>query len=125
VHTLTSVCCKDIFKILQSGTEPALLHAIKGSIGRLLIDVSFFAHVQGIIQHATINNLAFGRNVEETLRILQAIQYVQENPDEVLHYTLAYVVASHIRDSPQGTCRTPRSVTAIATPALCGSCMLY
>ena len=39
--------------------------------------------VQGSIQHATINNLAFGRNVEETLRILQAIQYVQENPDEV------------------------------------------
>ena len=39
--------------------------------------------MQGIIQHATINNLAFGRNVEETLRILQAIQYVQENPDEV------------------------------------------
>ena len=39
--------------------------------------------VQGVIQHATINNLAFGRNVEETLRILQAIQYVQENPDEV------------------------------------------
>ncbi len=39
--------------------------------------------LQGYIQHATINNLAFGRNVEETLRILQAIQYVQENPDEV------------------------------------------
>ena len=38
---------------------------------------------QGIVQHATINNLAFGRNVTETLRILQAIQYVQENPDEV------------------------------------------
>ena len=35
------------------------------------------------MQHATINNLAFGRNVTETLRILQAIQYVQENPDEV------------------------------------------
>ena len=38
---------------------------------------------QGVIQHATINNLAFGRNIEETLRILQALQYVQENPDEV------------------------------------------
>ncbi|AMW30222.1 peroxiredoxin [Arthrospira platensis] len=37
----------------------------------------------GIIQHATINNLAFGRNVDETLRTLQAIQYVQANPDEV------------------------------------------
>jgi len=39
--------------------------------------------LQGVIQHATINNLAFGRNIEETLRILQALQYVQENPDEV------------------------------------------
>lgn len=39
--------------------------------------------VQGIIQHATINNLSFGRSVEETVRTLQAVQYVQENPDEV------------------------------------------
>jgi len=27
--------------------------------------------------------MAFGRSVDETLRVLQAIQYVQENPDEV------------------------------------------
>ena len=40
-------------------------------------------HLQGVIQHATINNLSFGRSVEETIRILQAVQYVQENPDEV------------------------------------------
>lgn len=39
--------------------------------------------VQGIIQHSTINNLSFGRSVEETVRTLQAVQYVQENPDEV------------------------------------------
>lgn len=39
--------------------------------------------VQGVIQHSTINNLAFGRSVEEAKRTLQAIQYVQENPDEV------------------------------------------
>lgn len=38
---------------------------------------------QGVIQHSTINNLAFGRNVDEVLRTLQAIQYVQKNPDEV------------------------------------------
>ena len=37
----------------------------------------------GIIQHATINNLPIGRSVDETLRILQAIQYNNENPDEV------------------------------------------
>lgn len=34
-------------------------------------------HLQGVIQHATINNLAFGRNIEETQRVLQALKYVQ------------------------------------------------
>lgn len=43
----------------------------------------FIIDKQGIIQHATINNLAFGRNVDEILRTLQAIQYVQSHPDEV------------------------------------------
>jgi peroxiredoxin (alkyl hydroperoxide reductase subunit C) len=43
----------------------------------------FIIDKEGVIQHATINNLAFGRNVDETLRTLQAIQYVQANPDEV------------------------------------------
>ena len=38
---------------------------------------------EGVIQHSTINNLAFGRSVDETLRVLQALQYVQANPDEV------------------------------------------
>lgn len=37
----------------------------------------------GIIQHMLVNNLDFGRSVSETLRTLQAIQYVQSNPDEV------------------------------------------
>lgn len=43
----------------------------------------FIIDKEGIIQHVVINNLAFGRSVEETFRILQAIQYVQSNPDEV------------------------------------------
>jgi peroxiredoxin 2/4 len=43
----------------------------------------FIIDKDGIIQHATINNLAFGRSVDETLRVLQAIQHVQSNPDEV------------------------------------------
>ncbi|MGF1601579.1 MAG: peroxiredoxin [Thermosynechococcaceae cyanobacterium] len=38
---------------------------------------------EGVIQYATVNNLAFGRSVDETLRILQAIQHVQSHPDEV------------------------------------------
>jgi peroxiredoxin 2/4 len=43
----------------------------------------FIIDKDGIIQHATINNLAFGRSVDETIRVLQAVQYVQTHPDEV------------------------------------------
>ncbi|NEO08387.1 MAG: peroxiredoxin [Moorea sp. SIO1F2] len=43
----------------------------------------FIIDKEGIIQHATINNLSFGRSVDETLRTLKAIQYVQAHPDEV------------------------------------------
>lgn len=43
----------------------------------------FIIDREGIIQHATVNNLAIGRSVDETLRTLQALQYVQDNPDEV------------------------------------------
>lgn len=43
----------------------------------------FIIDKAGVIQHSTINNLAFGRSVDETKRTLQAIQFVQEHPDEV------------------------------------------
>jgi len=43
----------------------------------------FILDKEGVIQHATVNNLSFGRSVEETLRTLKAIQYVQSHPDEV------------------------------------------
>nr|QCI06176.1 2-Cys peroxiredoxin [Dicranema revolutum] len=43
----------------------------------------FIIDKQGIIQHSLVNNLDFGRSVSETLRTLQAIQYVQIHPDEV------------------------------------------
>nr|YP_010337375.1 2-cys peroxiredoxin [Pulvinaster venetus]UNJ16960.1 2-cys peroxiredoxin [Pulvinaster venetus] len=43
----------------------------------------FIIDPDGVIQYSTINNLEFGRSVDETLRVLQAIQYVQSHPDEV------------------------------------------
>ena len=43
----------------------------------------FIIDPEGVIMHATINNLPVGRNVDETLRVLQVFQYVQSNPDEV------------------------------------------
>jgi peroxiredoxin 2/4 len=43
----------------------------------------FIIDKDGVVQHATINNLAVGRSVDETLRTLQAFQYTQSHPDEV------------------------------------------
>nr|YP_009315160.1 2-Cys peroxiredoxin [Titanophycus setchellii]SCW23615.1 2-Cys peroxiredoxin [Titanophycus setchellii] len=43
----------------------------------------FIIDQQGIVQHSLVNNLEFGRSVDETYRTLQAIQYVQSHPDEV------------------------------------------
>ena len=43
----------------------------------------FIINPEGVVQHATVNNLPVGRNVEETLRVLQALQHVEANPDEV------------------------------------------
>ena len=39
----------------------------------------FIIDPDGIIQHATINNLGVGRSVDETLRVLKAFQFVREN----------------------------------------------
>jgi peroxiredoxin 2/4 len=54
--------------------DPELGAALRGLF---IIDRS------GILQYATINNLSFGRSVDETLRVLKAIQHVQANPNEV------------------------------------------
>jgi peroxiredoxin (alkyl hydroperoxide reductase subunit C) len=43
----------------------------------------FIIDQDGVIQHATVNNLSFGRSVDETLRVLQAVQHVQSHPEEV------------------------------------------
>nr|YP_009628657.1 2-Cys peroxiredoxin [Acrochaetium secundatum]QBX88440.1 2-Cys peroxiredoxin [Acrochaetium secundatum] len=43
----------------------------------------FIIDKEGIIQHLLVNNLSFGRSVDETFRTLQAIQHVQNFPDEV------------------------------------------
>ncbi|WP_413440066.1 peroxiredoxin [Synechococcus sp. MIT S1220] len=43
----------------------------------------FIINPQGMVMHMTVNKAPVGRNVDETLRILQAYQYVESNPDEV------------------------------------------
>jgi peroxiredoxin 2/4 len=43
----------------------------------------FIIDKEGVVLHSTINSLAVGRSVDETLRTLQAFQYTQTHPDEV------------------------------------------
>ena len=43
----------------------------------------FIIDKEGIVQHATINNLAFGRSIDETIRTLKAIQQTQIHENEV------------------------------------------
>lgn len=39
----------------------------------------FIIDPDGVVQHATINNLAIGRSVDEALRVLQAAQFAHEH----------------------------------------------
>ncbi len=43
----------------------------------------FILDPEGVVQHATVNNQAFGRSVDDTLRSLKAIQHVQRYRGEV------------------------------------------
>ena len=43
----------------------------------------FIINPEGMVMHMTINKAPVGRNVDETLRVLQGYQYVAANPDEV------------------------------------------
>lgn len=39
----------------------------------------FLVDPDGVVQHATVNNLAIGRSVDEALRVLQAAQFAREH----------------------------------------------
>ena len=69
----------------------------------------FIIDREGVVQHATINNLAFGRSVDETLRVLQALQYVQvsnrpltHSPTQTLARSLAHALARSLARSHAG-----------------------
>jgi peroxiredoxin 2/4 len=41
----------------------------------------FIIDPEGVVQHATVNNLSVGRNVDEALRTIKAFQFVRESGD--------------------------------------------
>lgn len=69
VSDLTKAIAKD-FNVLDPIAGVALR-------GLFIIDKA------GIVQHATINNLAFGRSIDETIRTLKAIQHTQIHKNEL------------------------------------------
>ncbi|MEM0955369.1 MAG: peroxiredoxin [Pseudomonadota bacterium] len=42
---------------------------------------SFLIDKEGVVQHAVVNNLPLGRNVDEMLRVLDALQFAEEYGD--------------------------------------------
>ena len=41
--------------------------------------IGFLIDREGTVKHATINDLGIGRNVDETLRVLDALQFTEEH----------------------------------------------
>jgi peroxiredoxin (alkyl hydroperoxide reductase subunit C) len=61
------------------GKELAEEYGVLDEAGKVALRGLFVIDPDGVVQHATINNLGVGRSVDETLRILQAFQFVREH----------------------------------------------
>ena len=59
--------------------ELAEEYGVLDEAGAVALRGLFLVDPDGIVQHATINNNSVGRSVDETLRVLQAFQYVKEH----------------------------------------------
>ncbi len=59
--------------------ELAEEYGVLDEAGAVALRGLFLIDPDGIVQHATVNNLGVGRSVDETLRVLQAFQFVRDN----------------------------------------------
>lgn len=78
-------------KVKEGGIGPVqfpMVSDLGGDIGRaydVLFDgkkclrASFLIDKKGVVQHQVVNNLPLGRNVDEMLRMVDALQFVEEN----------------------------------------------
>ncbi|HWN81534.1 MAG TPA: peroxiredoxin, partial [Candidatus Udaeobacter sp.] len=73
------------------GVKYTLLEDLGGRIaemynvlnGTVALRAMFLIDPKGVVQHATINNLSVGRSIDETIRIVQAFQFVASHTGEV------------------------------------------
>jgi len=61
------------------GKDLAEEYNVLAENGKTALRGLFIIDPDGVVQHATINNTAVGRSVDETLRVLQAFQYTREH----------------------------------------------
>lgn len=61
------------------GKDLAREYGVLAPDGRVALRGLFLIDPDGFVQHATVNNLGVGRSVDETLRVLQAFQFVREH----------------------------------------------
>jgi peroxiredoxin (alkyl hydroperoxide reductase subunit C) len=61
--------------------ELAAAYGVLAGDGDVALRGLFLIDPDGVVQHATVNNLGVGRSVDETLRVLQAFQHVREHGD--------------------------------------------
>jgi len=61
------------------GKDLAKEYGVLAEDGKVALRGLFIVDPDGVVQHATVNNLGVGRSVDETLRVLQAFQFVREN----------------------------------------------
>ncbi len=47
--------------------------------GGMALRGTFLIDKEGIVQHATVNNLGLGRNIDEMIRLVDALQHLEEN----------------------------------------------
>ena len=59
--------------------ELAREYGVLDEAGAVALRGLFIIDPDGVVQHATINNTAVGRSVDETLRVLQAFQHVRDH----------------------------------------------
>jgi len=59
--------------------ELSVAYGVLDGAGAVALRGLFLVDPDSIVQHATVNNLGVGRSVDETLRVLQAFQFVREH----------------------------------------------
>ena len=68
----------DFAMVSDLGKEITEAYGIKHEIG-VALRGSFLIDANGVVQHQVVNNLPLGRNVDEMLRMVDALQFFEEN----------------------------------------------